>query len=67
VAAGDLTALSRNHFDEIHFAFNHLAMLPGFFFIKKNVWRPEMLLPCTWQSKVYYTSIVQGAILGIHE
>jgi hypothetical protein len=31
VAAGDLTALSRNYFDQIHFAINHLAMLPGFF------------------------------------
>jgi hypothetical protein len=37
VAAGDLTALSRNYFDQIHFAINHLAMLPGFFFIKKSV------------------------------
>jgi hypothetical protein len=24
-------ALSRNYFDQIHFAINHLAMLPGFF------------------------------------
>jgi len=54
-------ALSRNYFDQIHFAINHLAMLPGFF-STKNVWRPERLLPCTWQSKVYYTSIFQGAI-----
>jgi hypothetical protein len=65
VAAGDWTALSRNYFDQIHLAINHLAMLPGFFFFL-NVWRPEMLLPCTWQSKVYHTSIFQGAILGIH-
>ncbi len=34
VAAGDLTALSRNYFDQIHFAINHLAMLPGFFLTK---------------------------------
>ncbi len=52
VAAGGLTALSRNYFDQIHFAVNYLAMLPGFFSFK-NVWRPERLLPCTWQTKVY--------------
>jgi hypothetical protein len=34
VAAEDLTALSRNYFDQIHFAINHLAMLPGFFLTK---------------------------------
>jgi len=34
VAAGDLTALSRNYFDQIHFAINHQAMLPGLFLTK---------------------------------
>ncbi len=34
MAAGDLTALSSNYFDQIHFAINHLAMLPGFFLKK---------------------------------
>jgi len=37
VAAGDLTALSRNYFDQIHFAINHLAMLPGVFKKKQCV------------------------------
>ncbi len=37
MAAGDLTALSRNYFDQIHFAINHVAMLPGFFLKKESV------------------------------
>ncbi len=37
MAAGDLTALSSNYFDQIHFAINHLDMLPGVFFVKKCV------------------------------
>jgi hypothetical protein len=34
VAARDLTALSRNYFDQIHFAINRLAMLAGVFLTK---------------------------------
>jgi hypothetical protein len=39
---------------------------PGFFFLFKNVWRPERLLPCTSQSEVHDTWIFRGEILGIH-
>jgi hypothetical protein len=37
VAAVDFFALSRNYFDQIHFAVNCVAVLPGFFFFKKCV------------------------------
>jgi hypothetical protein len=37
VAAGDLTALSRNYFDQIHFAVNCVVVLPGFFLFQKCV------------------------------
>jgi len=38
-------ALSRNYFDQIRFAINHLAMLPGFF-SKKNAEAGNAIAMC---------------------